>query len=134
MSTLFTANCIWQGPEDIEKIIYLSGITSENYNDLLLVDSLDPNYPANTAFYFQSTQSDILGRKIYPNSTDIIEINGVGYTINYGVDDDKNLLIVDSSAPLQNVSNLRANLIRNYATIFTSNTVSVNKILGSNKS
>lgn len=129
MSTLFTANCIWQGPEDSEKIIYLSGITSENYNDLLLIDSLDSNYPANTAFYFQSTQRDILGRKIYPNSTDIIEINGVGYTINYGVDDDKNLLIVDSSTPLQNVSNLRANLIRNYATIFTSNTVSFNKIL-----
>lgn len=129
MSTLFTANCLWQGPEDSEKLIYLSGITSEYYTNLTLVDSLDPDYPANTAFYFKSLETDILGRNIYPNSTDIIEIQGIGYTINFGVDDDKNLLIVNQSTPLQNVADLRANLNRNYASIFSSNSVSFNKIL-----
>lgn len=128
-STLFTASCKWQGPEDSEEIMYLGGTTQETYDNLILVDSLDPDYPSSTAFYFQSTEFDILGRNIYPNSNDIITINNVGYTINFGVDNDKNLIIVDPSTPLQNVSSLSAKLVRNYAAIFSANAVSFNKII-----
>jgi hypothetical protein len=128
-STLFTSSCKWQGPEDSEIIIYLAGTTQEVYLDLELVDSLDPDYTANTAFYFKGTESDILGRKIYPNSTDIITIIGVGESINFGVDDSKGLLIVDSNYPLSNYASLSAKLIRNYASIFSANAVNFNKIL-----
>jgi hypothetical protein len=128
-STLFTASCKWQGPEDNEEIMYLGGTTQETYDNLILIDSLDPDYPSSTAFYFQSTESDILGRNIYPNSNDIITINNVGYTINFGVDNDKNLIIVDPSTPLVNVSSMTAKLVRNYASIFSANAVSFNKII-----
>jgi len=128
-STLFTSSCKWQGPEDSEIIIYLAGTTQEVYLDLELVDSLDPDYTANTAFYFKGTEPDILGRKIYPNSTDIITIIGVGESINFGVDDSKGLLIVDSNYPLSNYALLSAKLVRNYASIFSANAVNFNKIL-----
>jgi len=38
-STLFTASCKWQGPEDSEEIMYLGGTTQETYDNLILVDS-----------------------------------------------------------------------------------------------
>lgn len=128
-STLFTASCKWQGPEDSEEIMYLGGTTQEVYDNLILVDSLDPDYPSATAFYFQATDPDILGRNIYPNSNDIITINNVGFSINFGVDNDKNLIIVDPNTPLQNISTLSAKLVRNYASIFSANAVSFNKII-----
>ena len=126
-NTLFTASCKWKGPEDSEELIYLSGTTQEIYDNLLLIDSLDPSYPANTAFYFRSTESDIFGRNIYPNSTDIVTVSGIDYSINFGIDDDKNLLIV--STPLVDISFLRAKLVRNYASLFSANTISFNKII-----
>ena len=126
-NTLFIASCKWKGPEDSEELIYLSGTTQEIYDNLLLIDSLDPSYPASTAFYFRSTESDIFGRNIYPNSTDIVTISGIDYSINFGIDDDKNLLIV--SAPLVDLSFLRAKLVRNYASLFSANTISFNKII-----
>ena len=126
-NTLFTASCKWKGPDDSEELMYLAGTTQEIYDNLLLIDSLDPDYPASTAFYFRSTESDIYNRNIYPNSTDIVTISGVDYSINFGIDDDKNLLIVESA--LTDLTFLRAKLVRNYAAIFSANAVSFNKII-----
>ena len=80
-NTLFTASCKWKGPEDTEELMYLSGTTQETYDNLLLVDSLDPNYPASTAFYFSATESDIIVPIIDAAITPVIS-DGIEFTVN----------------------------------------------------
>ena len=44
IATLFTASCLWKGPNDSEEIIYFSGISKKKFTNVSLVDSLDSAY------------------------------------------------------------------------------------------
>ena len=58
--TIFTASCSWNGPNDSEKILYLSGISKKKFTNISLVDSLDPAYTAGTAFKLVGTNGATL--------------------------------------------------------------------------
>lgn len=128
-STLFTANAIWKGPEDLERNIYFSGITQNVYNNLALENSYDDAYPENTAFRLIGTSSGDIGRIYYPTSNDTINITGISNDASFGVDNDKNLIIFDENYALSDISNISVELVVNYASIFKSNLVSFEKIV-----
>lgn len=129
--TMFTASSIWRGPDDAEKVVYFSGITQETFDNLLLVNSFDTDYPDNTAFKLIGTEDHDLSRIYKPLSTDSVVITNVSDEVTYGVDDNKNLIIFPESSPLTEVdiANIKVKLIRNYASIFKSNLTSFEKVL-----
>jgi hypothetical protein len=123
IATIFTASCLWKGPNDTEEKIYFSGISKKKYTNVSLVDSLDSSYTTGTAFKLVGTNSDDLGR-IYKLSTqDEITIN-IASDINYGVDDYNGYLVFDEAISTTNVS---VTIEKYYASIHTSNLISFNK-------
>ena len=123
--TIFTASCLWKGPNDSEKIIYFSGTSKQEITNVSLVDSLDNEYPEGTAYKLVGTNADDLGRVYDVTSADKITLN-VSTNITYGIDDYKNLIIFDTAI---NVSNVLANIERYYASLHSSNLVSFNKVI-----
>jgi len=123
--TIFTASCLWKGPNDTEKIIYFAGTSKQEIQNVSLVDSLDNEYPEGTAFKLVGTNANDLGRIYDITSSDEITLN-VSTDITFGIDDYKNLLIFDT--PI-NVSNVSAKIEIYYASVHTSNLVSFNKII-----
>jgi len=94
---LFIAMEKWTAP-DAEETLYLSGIKSEDYTGLTLVDSEAEGYDAGTAFYAKITSGGSIGRRVYVRTTDnlIVYDNGVP-TTSYTVEDG---LVVFSTAPV----------------------------------
>ena len=70
IATLFTASCLWKGPNDSEEKIYFSGVSKKKFTNVSLVDSLDSSYATGTAFKLVGTNSDDLGR-VYNLSTQL---------------------------------------------------------------
>lgn len=124
--TLYTAMTTWQGPDDSEEVVYLSGITQKVFKNLKLVNSFDPDYPDNTAFKLVGTSTSDLDRIYEPLSSDNLVLTNIDLSVSYGIDDDKNLLIFPSSYPLSEseAAIVSAKLIKNYASIYKANLVS----------
>lgn len=129
--TFFTASSLWKGPDDKEKVVYFSGITQKRYSNLILEDSLDPDYPSGTAFKLIGNSENDLGRVYQPFSTDNLIISNIPNTVSYGIDDDKNLVIFPENFVLSSseVSVIKCKLIKNYASIFKSNLVSFDSVV-----
>ena len=123
--TIFTASCLWKGPNDTEKVIYFAGTSKQEILNVSLVDSLDNEYPEGTAYKLVGANANDLGRVYDITSADVITLN-VATSVTYGIDDYKNLLIFDSPV---NVSNVSANIDRFYASLHTSNLVSFDKVI-----
>lgn len=123
--TIFTASCLWKGPNDTEKVIYFAGTSKQEILNVSLVDSLDNEYPEGTAYKLVGANANDLGRVYDITSADVITLN-VATNVTYGIDDYKNLLIFDSPV---NVSNVSANIDRFYASLHTSNLVSFDKVI-----
>lgn len=123
---LYTASTLWQGPYDTEEVIYYSGIDQKISDNLILENSYDPDYPENTAFYLVGNSSSDKYRRYEVYSSDNLIITNIDDDVNYGIDDDKNLVIFPESNPLS-VSDLqiiKCKLIKNYASIYKANLVS----------
>lgn len=129
--SLFTASTTWKGPYDIEKVVYFSGITQHIYSDLKLVNSYDEAYPENTAFKLVGTSSSDFDRVYDPFSTDNLILSNIDDSVSYKIDDDKNLVIFPSSYTLEgtDLTNVKAKLYKNYASIFKSNIVSFEPLI-----
>jgi len=125
IATLFTASCLWKGPNDSEEIIYFSGISKKKFTNVSLVDSLDSSYPTGTAFKLVGTNSDDLGRVYKVSTQDEISIN-ISTDVNYGVDDYNGYLVFDQAISTTNVS---VTIEKYYASIHNSNLVSFNKLI-----
>ena len=123
IATLFTASCLWKGPNDTEEKIYFSGISKKKFTNVSLVDSLDPAYSTGTAFKLVGTNADDLGRVYKVSTQDEITIN-ISTSIEFGVDDYNGYLVFDQAISTTNVS---ATIEKYYASIHTSNLVSFNK-------
>ena len=121
--TIFTASCSWNGPNDSEKILYLSGISKKKFTNISLVDSLDPAYTSGTAYKLVGTNSDDLGRVYKVSSNDELFVNS---SVNYGVDDYNNYLVFET--PIDG-SIINVVLERYYASIHIANLVSFEKII-----
>ena len=130
-NTLYTAATLWNGPDDIEKVVYIAGITQKVFTNLKLVNSYDTDYPDNTAFKIVGTSSNDKNRIYKPRSTDNIILSNIKNNTSYGIDDDKNLLIFPSTYPLndQEASEVTVKLIVNYASIFKANLVSFESVI-----
>lgn len=137
MKTMFTASCKWRGPSDSEKVIYYAGITQNKFTNLKLVNSYDENYPDNTAFKLVGTSADDYGRIYEPLSSDSVILYGVDSSITYGIDDNKNLLIIDENYPITDITsdanndgvpNVHATLVKNYASLHKANSVNFEKV------
>ena len=138
MKTLYTASCKWRGPADSEKVIYYAGITQDKFTNLKLVDSYDSAYPSKTAFKLVGTSSTDKDRIYSPTSLDTVILFGVDSTVPYGIDDDKNLLIINENYPIQDITtdsnsdgvpNVHVTLVKNYASLFKANSISFDKVL-----
>jgi len=134
---LFTAQCIWRGPYDNEEVIYLCGITQKVHTKLKLVNVADSSYADNTAFQLVGTLASDKDRLYKPYSTDSFILYGLPSNLQYGIDDDKNLIIFDQSFPIADVitdsgntgtPDINITLIQNYASIYKSNLVSFEKV------
>lgn len=125
IATLFTASCLWKGPNDSEEKIYFAGISKKKYTNVSLVDSLDSSYATGTAFKLVGTNSDDLGRVYKVSTQDEITIN-ISSDINYGIDDYNGYIIFDQSITTTNVS---VTIEKYYASIHTSNLVTFNKLI-----
>ena len=125
IATLFTASCLWKGPNDTEEIIYFSGISKKKFANVSLVDSLDSSYPTGTAFKLVGTNSDDLGRVYKVSTQDEISIN-ISTDVNYGVDDYNGYLVFDQAISTTNVS---VTIEKYYASIHNSKLVSFNKLI-----
>lgn len=129
--TLYTASVLWKGPYDTEKVIYFSGITQNLHTDLKLVNSYDPDYPDNTAFKLVGTSENDFDRVYEPYSSDNLVLTNIDSSISYKIDDDKNLVIFPSTYPLSGIelTNIKAKLYKNYASIHKSNIVSFEPVI-----
>ena len=125
IATLFTACCLWKGPNDTEEKIYFAGISKKKYTNVSLVDSLDSSYATGTAFKLVGTNSDDLGRVYKVSTQDEITIN-ISSDINYGIDDYNGYIIFEQSISTTNVS---VTIEKYYASIHTSNLVTFNKLI-----
>ena len=123
--TLFTASCLWRGPNDSEQVIYFCGTSKQTFNNVSLVDSEDSEYTAQTAFKLVGTEPDDLNRIYKLKASDKITLN-VSREISYGIDSYKGYIIF--SSPIS-TANVRATIERHYASIHTSNLVSFEKII-----
>lgn len=125
-NTFYTASTLWKGPYDTEEVIYYSGITQKVYENLVLENSFDPDYPENTAFFLVGTSDNDYRRKYDVFSSDNLVITNIADTVEYGIDDDKNLVIFPENYPLNStdLSIINCKLIKNYASIFKANLVS----------
>ena len=99
--TMFTASSIWRGPDDAEKVVYFSGITQETFDNLLLVNSFDTDYPDNTAFKLIGTEDHDLSRIYKPLSTDSVVITNVSDEL---LETQKELVVADEKLQEQAVS------------------------------
>ena len=125
IATLFTASCLWKGPNDTEEKIYFSGISKKQFTNVSLVDSLDSSYATGTAFKLVGTNPDDLGRIYKVSTQDEISIN-VSSDINYGIDDYNGYIVFDQAISTTNVS---VAVEKYYASIHSSNLVSFNKLI-----
>lgn len=129
--TLYTASAIWKGPYDTEKVIYFSGITQKKFTDLKLVNSYDSSYSDNTAFKLVGTSDNDFDRIYEPYSIDNLILTNIDSSISYKIDDDKNLVIFPNTYPLSGteLTNIKATLYQNFASIHKSNTVSFEPVI-----
>jgi len=125
IATLFTASCLWKGPNDSEEKIYFSGVSKKKFTNVSLVDSLDSSYATGTAFKLVGTNSDDLGRVYKLSTQDEITIN-VSSDVTYGVDDYNGYLVFDAAITTTNVS---VTIEKYYASVHTSNLISFNKLI-----
>ena len=125
IATLFTASCLWKGPNDTEEKIYFSGISKKKFTNVSLVDSLDSSYATGTAFKLVGTNADDLGRVYKVSTQDEITLN-ISDQISYGVDDYNGYIVFDQAISSTNVF---ATIEKYYASIHTSNLVSFNKLI-----
>ena len=102
-------------------MLYLIGITQTKYNLAFLVDSKDPDYAANTAYYLVSQDSGSKNRTINLKETDIITITGLASGSTFGIDDSKGLLVFDPAYPISNPSLVTASVVKNAASIWKRN-------------
>jgi hypothetical protein len=123
--TLFTASCLWRGPNDSEQVIYFCGTSKQTFNNVSLVDSEDSEYTAQTAFKLVGTEPDDLNRIYKLKASDKITLN-VSREISYGIDSYKGYIIFSSAI---STANVRATIERHYASVHTSNLVSFEKII-----
>ena len=123
--TLFTASCLWKGPNDSEQVIYFAGTSKQVFNNVSLVDSEDSEYTAQTAYKLVGTESDDLHRVYKLKASDKVTLN-VSSDITYGIDSYKGYIIF--SSPIT-TTNVRAKIERHYASIHVSNLVSFEKII-----
>jgi len=125
IATLFTASCLWKGPNDTEEKIYFAGISKKKFTNVSLVDSLDSSYATGTAYKLVGTNADDLGRVYKISTKDEIALN-ISSDINYGVDDYNGYLIFDQAISTSDVS---VTIEKYYASIHLSNLVSFNKLI-----
>jgi hypothetical protein len=83
--TLFTASCLWRGPNDSEQVIYFCGTSKQTFVNVSLVDSEDSEYTAQTAYKLVGTEPDDLNRIYKLKASDKIILN-VSSSISYGID------------------------------------------------
>ncbi len=120
-STIYNKSIVWKSKFDTEDMLYLIGITQTKYNLAFLVDSKDPDYAANTAYYLVSQDSGSKNRTINLKETDIITITGLASGSTFGIDDSKGLLVFDPAYPISNPSLVTASVVKNAASIWKRN-------------
>jgi hypothetical protein len=104
-------------PGETNETLYLSGIKSEDYVDLDLVDSFSKDYPDNTAYYAFSSDSGSEGRQIRVRSADnvVVSVNSTP-TTEFTIDGARGLIIMNN--PVVDGDVLTANIHRDYAVIY----------------
>ena len=112
---VFLKACKWDPPiSELEESVYLSGIKTSEYNNYKLVDSLNQNYDAYTAFNVISDSGPDIGRRILLRANDEVVVTGT--SISYVIDPSQGLIIFDSAPdPL---ADLRIDIVRTSAVIY----------------